>query len=76
MTRKPDLEIPDLETLVRRHIPDHIIGSVQGWCAAMAEGEYEAADLIARLDLPGLLMMLQHVTPKPDAAAPVSTEVH
>jgi hypothetical protein len=74
MTRKPDLE-----SLVRAHIPDHLVGSVQTWCDAIAAGEYEAARLIAYEDLPGLVLMLQHVTPT-DADAPPpsapSTEVH
>lgn len=74
MTRKPDLE-----SLVRAHIPDHLIGSVQSWCDAIAAGDYEAARLIASEDLPGLVLMLQHVTPTDPAAPPPSapsTEVH
>jgi hypothetical protein len=70
---------PDLESLVRAHIPDHLVASVQTWCDAIAAGEYEAARLIAYEDLPGLVLMLQHVTPTepeaPTASAP-STEVH
>lgn len=70
MTQKPDLE-----SLVRDRIPDHLITSVNLWCEAMAEGQFEAARLIACDDLPGLVLMLQHVSCAGPTAAG-STDMH
>jgi hypothetical protein len=68
---------PSLETLVRYHIPDHLIASVQAWSEAMEAKAFEAARLIACDDLPGLVIMLQHVTPtEAETEAATSTEVH